>query len=181
MREIIRQYKALKRLADALGTEQFVSVADECDIAAGFICSGGIYTVSEGVDSSRRLQRETERLLSHVDDSGAPLTPVSTLRAARMLQSDLCPQSFNADCDVKTCSGCQNGFETQQRNRCLSARAACLANSETYLTLPFLEDLRDVVNMLEGGDVEVMRFTPPTQTFSLGFEWAVILYGGKQE
>ncbi len=125
----------------------------------------------DGDDSgTRRMLLEEMQSFDEVfptyDSGGNRITP------ARFLV-DTCTQTFSGPQCTGNCNGCSDKI---QKAKCLARLTKCKAKNTVGLTFPFLENLAGNLAILSGGDVQIVKFSPPPLALAYYFELRFVLY-----
>jgi len=150
VRKIIEIYDGIVSLYEKFAGGDDIILADECDILAGFACTGGLAEVVK--NETRRLRRlqeiETwESIFVPVDRAGFNVTTAESAHH-RYLAETPC-YTKQADCNW-TCTPCSG---KAKKAGCNAAKLKCNGQNIEGLELPFLSDPMSLLELLKGGDI----------------------------
>lgn len=101
------------------------------------------------------------------DSGGNRITP------ARFLVDTCNTRTFSGPQCTGSCADCSDKI---QKAKCLARLTKCKAKNTVGLTFPFLENLAGNLAILSGGDVQIVKFSPPPLALAYYFELRFVLY-----
>lgn len=156
VRKFISTYEAIKEFVEGFAQSGIITIAETCDVLAGFNCTGGLFaSSSEESAAERRLHivEDAQMLFSKVDKAGLPLSPADNELRRRLAPCKTTDAGFDPE---ENCEGeCNSGggcTSTAQKAKCRAAQVKCKANSIDGLSFPFLEDPTLLLGLISGED-----------------------------
>ncbi|CAB9505197.1 Kringle domain [Seminavis robusta] len=184
VRTFLETYEKIKTFVEDFTEDGVITIADECDVLAGFECTGGLFGEDEGDEAEGRKLEVTEgahEIFALTNKEGLPISPADFEFRRRLGTCDTdgstCTDgTFDGDCSTCCSGSCSTTSEKVKKAKCLKEKVKCVANGIDGLSFPFLSDPTVMIGLITGDDFGLVEYAPEALEFALAAEFCYTLY-----
>ncbi|CAB9505193.1 Kringle domain [Seminavis robusta] len=185
LKKFIEVYLSIKDFAAKFEeNDGVVTIADTCDVLAGFKCSGAMFGELEEEGRQLEVTADAHEIFALASKEGLPISPAD--HALRRQLDSSCDTdgstctdgTFGGDCSTASCcatTSCKKN-EKVKKAKCLKEKIKCKASGIDGLTFPFLEDPTLMIGIITGDDFGLLRYEPDPLEFGMALEFSFTLY-----